>query len=197
MTYNLCYHGGDGDPPTFVGPLTWVKDGTTRARFDLTEDGGPKASYFDSRTDQTVCTADASKYLQSHAGGDQLEQPLNQSLLKLSEACFPDSEGLGGNSGYEYESYVLGRMWVVPNALKINLSDWEHTDPLFDGKAYHRTVVGRDATCYTQLYDREECYSDNGILLFARDGVRSSLEATSVSTDVSDADFQLPYVLTR
>lgn len=195
VSYEMCYHGGDGNPRTFVGPLIWIKDGTARARFDLTEEGGPRTSYVVSRSDQTVCTADASNYLRDHAGGDQLKRPFNQSLLKLTEACFPDSEGLGGNSGYEYETYVLNRVFVAPNALKINLADWEQTDPLFNGKTYQRTVAGGTATCYTHLYDREECYTDDGILVFARDGVHSSLEATSVSTDVSDADFQLPYDL--
>ena len=101
----------------------------------------------------------------------------------------------GGNSGYEYETYVLNRVFVVPNALKINLADWQRTDSAFDGKTYQRTVAGRVATCYTRPYDREDCYTDEGILVFARNGVRATLEATSVSTNVSDGDFQLPYEL--
>ena len=119
VTYNICFHGGDGGPPTFVGPLAWTKDGTNRARFDLTETGGSATSYIVSRTDQTICTADVSKYLEDHAGGNQLKAYGLQSLLKYSEICFPDIASLGGNGGFEYEQYVLRRMFVVPNALAI------------------------------------------------------------------------------
>jgi hypothetical protein len=195
VTYRLCYRGGLDNPRSFDGPLTWIKDGTTRARFDLTEVGGRATMYIASRGDQTICTEDAAAYLRDHAGGDQLRRPLNQSLLKLGEACFPDSYALGGNSGYEYETYVLNRMLGVPNPLAIDLADWAHTDPLFNGKTYQRTVAGWTATCFTHLHDREECYTDEGILVFARDGVRSTAEATSVSTDVTEADFALPYEL--
>ncbi len=65
-----------------------------------------------------------------------------------------------------------------------------------------RTIAGVDATCFTVssalvgLGEGEICFSDDGLLLFLRsetNGDTSVFEATSVSTDVTDADFEPPY----
>jgi hypothetical protein len=65
-----------------------------------------------------------------------------------------------------------------------------------------RKIAGVDATCFSisgglsSLGDGEVCFSEGGLLLLMRsdiDGVTSSFEATSVSTDVTDADFEPPY----
>jgi hypothetical protein len=66
----------------------------------------------------------------------------------------------------------------------------------------HRTIAGVDAACFTvrnglsDLGEGEICFSDEGLLLYMRsevDGATSLFEATSVSTDVTDADFEPPY----
>jgi hypothetical protein len=65
-----------------------------------------------------------------------------------------------------------------------------------------RTIAGVDATCFTVssalagLGEGEVCFSDDGLLLYMRgesDSESSTFEATSVSTDVTDADFEPPY----
>lgn len=61
-----------------------------------------------------------------------------------------------------------------------------------------RTLAGVDATCFTvesvliDLPEGEICFSDEGILLLLR-GLGFTFEATSVSTDVSDEDFEPPF----
>jgi hypothetical protein len=66
----------------------------------------------------------------------------------------------------------------------------------------HRKIAGVDATCFTvesglaDLGEGEVCLSDEGLLLYMSseaDGATSVFEATSVSTDVTDADFVPPY----
>ncbi len=70
------------------------------------------------------------------------------------------------------------------------------------GGASQRTIAGLDATCFTfggglaGLDEGEICFSDGGLLLYVQgkvDGLSSTFEATSVSTDVTDADFEPPY----
>jgi len=65
-----------------------------------------------------------------------------------------------------------------------------------------REIAGVNASCFktdTTLLGgaaSEVCFSDNGILLLLRGGSAGSsytFEATSVSTDVSDSDFEPPY----
>lgn len=65
-----------------------------------------------------------------------------------------------------------------------------------------REIAGIDATCFevdgelAGLGKGEVCFSDEGLLLFLGgdvDGASSTFEATSVSTDVTDADFEPPY----
>ena len=68
----------------------------------------------------------------------------------------------------------------------------------------HRSIAGVDATCFTvsgALVDvgegeGEVCFSDGGLLLYMRgESAGSSIlfEATSESTDVTDADFEPPF----
>ncbi len=65
-----------------------------------------------------------------------------------------------------------------------------------------RKIAGVDAACFTasgaltDIGEGEVCFSDEGLLLYLRsevDGASSEFEATSVSTDVTDADFEPPY----
>ena len=65
-----------------------------------------------------------------------------------------------------------------------------------------RSIAGVDATCFTVrsdisgLGEGEVCFSEEGLLLLLRsetNGDSLTFEATSVSTDVTDADFELPY----
>ena len=65
-----------------------------------------------------------------------------------------------------------------------------------------RKIAGVDAACFTAKSDLagqgegEVCFSDEGLLLYMSsevDGASTVFEATSVSTDVTDADFEPPY----
>ena len=66
----------------------------------------------------------------------------------------------------------------------------------------NRKIAGVDAACFTvksglaDLGEGEVCFSDEGLLLYMSsgvDGASSVFEATSVSSDVTDADFEPPY----
>ena len=70
------------------------------------------------------------------------------------------------------------------------------------GDTSQRSIAGVDATCFTiggglaELGEGEICFSDGGLLLYMQGevaGSSSTFEATSVSTDVTDADFEPPY----
>ncbi len=70
------------------------------------------------------------------------------------------------------------------------------------GVTSRRTIAGVNASCFTvsgtlaSLGEGEVCFSDEGLLLYLQtevDGPSSTFEATSVSTDVTDADFEPPF----
>ncbi len=75
----------------------------------------------------------------------------------------------------------------------------EHVDLLDRSE---REIVGVQGTCFALRStvagggESEMCFSQEGLLLFLRleEGGRIvTVEATSVSTDVTDQDFELPY----
>ncbi len=70
------------------------------------------------------------------------------------------------------------------------------------GPASQRTIAGLNAICFTigggliELGEGEVCFSNEGLLLYLQgeaEGISSTFEATSVDTDVTDADFEPPY----
>lgn len=80
----------------------------------------------------------------------------------------------------------------------------EDTDATMPIKMSRREIAGLDATCFVQEvpdFETELCFSDDGLTLNWRysevtaEGVRRVFEATatSVSTDVTDEDFEPPY----
>jgi hypothetical protein len=96
----------------------------------------------------------------------------------------------------EAEAAPLGLLFDIPQELA---EDAENVDL---AETSHRSIAGVDATCFTvssglaDLGEGETCFSDQGLLLYLRsevDGASSVFEATSVSTDVTDADFEPPY----
>ena len=139
VTYALCSHppGGDGVP--FDGKLSWIKDGTTRARFDLMPTVGP--------THNSV------------------------------------------NDDEIFGRFGLG----VPNARKINLEDWKTIVEPSPGPKQTRTEAGLTGTCFLDTRNStEECFSDDGVLLYAREGTEMTLRALTVSTAISPSDFDAP-----
>jgi hypothetical protein len=97
----------------------------------------------------------------------------------------------------------------VEHPLNIELFDTprqsaENTDDTVQLDISQRQIAGLDTTCFTQKtpnLETELCFSDQGLTLYWRyseispDGVSRVFEATatSVSTDVTDEDFELPY----
>ena len=70
------------------------------------------------------------------------------------------------------------------------------------GDASQRTIAGLNAICFTiggglvELGEGEVCFSNDGLLLYLQgeaEGISSTFEATSVDTNVTDADFEPPY----
>ena len=65
-----------------------------------------------------------------------------------------------------------------------------------------RQIGGLSANCFSYSLagaESETCFSDEGLLLYLHTGVAGSsftFEATSATTDVSDADFEPPYEVT-
>ena len=66
-----------------------------------------------------------------------------------------------------------------------------------------REIGGLSANCFFYSMagaESETCFSDEGLLLYLHTGVAGSsftFEATSATTDVSDADFEPPYEVTQ
>ena len=91
---------------------------------------------------------------------------------------------------------AFGFFFDIPRELAEGAADVDLID------RSERSIAGLDATCFTVrsdisgLGEGEVCFSEDGLLLFLHsetngDGV--TFEATSVSTDVTDADFEPPF----
>jgi hypothetical protein len=98
----------------------------------------------------------------------------------------------------EEETSLLDPLLGLPQELAADTEDVDLID------TSGRQIAGVDATCFTvsgALADLGEgegevCFSDEGLLLYLSgesDGTSSVFEATSVSTDVTDEDFEPPY----
>ena len=111
--------------------------------------------------------------------------------LAGEESCLVSEEEEAGA-----EASSLDILFDIPSAIA------EGAEGVLIGDASQRTIAGLDATCFTiggglvDLDEGEICFSDGGLLLYLQsevDGLASTFEATSVSTDVTDADFEPPY----
>ncbi len=96
----------------------------------------------------------------------------------------------------EGETASLDPLFDIPREIAEGVEDVGLVD------SSQRTIAGVDATCFTVssalagLGEGEVCFSDDGLLLYLSsetNGDSSTFEATSVSTDVTDADFEPPY----
>ncbi len=117
------------------------------------------------------------------------------------------------------ESYLCSSIGGEGTCLTADIGDTEAQtavlDPLFDVPEElaaagdvglvdrsERSIAGVDASCFTVrsdisgLGEGEVCFSEDGLLLLLRSGSNGdsfTFEATSVSTDVTDADFEPPF----
>jgi hypothetical protein len=96
----------------------------------------------------------------------------------------------------EVGTVAFGFFFDIPRELAEGAADVNLID------RSERSIAGLDSTCFTVrsdisgLGEGEVCFSKDGLLLFLHsetngDGV--TFEATSVSTDVTDADFEPPF----
>ena len=95
----------------------------------------------------------------------------------------------------EAQTAVLDPLFNVPEGLAAS-GDVDLLD------TSERSIAGVDASCFTVRSDisglgqGEVCFSDGGLLLLLRSGSNGdsfTFEATSVSTDVTDEDFEPPF----
>jgi hypothetical protein len=153
------------------GTLVIYKSGADKLRFDLTAEQ-------EGQTIEVILleTADASVFCLKNAGEFGL-------LLGIPEGegvCF-NSDPTGGEGAGDFSDIIE----------EIEAGDWEVID------RSEREIAGEDADCYqTRSPDGQEsnvCFSDDAYLLATTEPDGAGLEATGVSGDVNDSDFDTPY----
>jgi hypothetical protein len=162
---------GTPDDTFGTGTLVLYKGGADRVRFDISAEQ-------DGETTEIVLveTPDNSAFCLKNAGefGTLLGVPDGDGV------CF-NNDPTGGDAAGSFSDIID----------EIENGDWEILE------RSERKVAGEDAKCF-KTRDSEGtvsdvCFSDEGYLLSAAESDGSGLEATSVSGDVSDGDFDLPY----
>jgi hypothetical protein len=161
---------GSTDDEEFTNAMLVIyKDGTDRLRFDLSaeQDGEATELLF-------IETADTSAFCLRNAGEFGL-------LLGVPEGdgvCFNDDPS-GGAGDYSeiIEDIESGEGEIVERSA--------------------REIAGQQADCY-RISDAEGsvsdvCFSEEGYLLATTESDGTGLEATTVSGEVGDEDFDLPY----
>lgn len=168
ITYAVTTAGAAG-PASLVG---WTQvHSPPRFRSDLTARDAGKT-----QTIITILTEDA-YYLCMDAEGQQ--------------ACFEFATA---------EDAAMIQTAQAPQPLPEDVESWSfaHLET--------RTLAGVQARCYEMSdaaaagQSATACYSVEGVPLYIRttsEGVELTMEATSYTTAVSDADFELPYAVTR
>ena len=101
--------------------------------------------------------------------------------------------------------------FINPDALTASITDSIDDVMGFEFDTFQETIAGESADCFSmsgsfegESGQAEWCFTDDGILLriaasmLAEDGEVGEfrLDATAVSRDVSDADFEPPYPVT-
>ncbi len=167
VTYRITTEGGG---ETFEGEWVLVQR-PPDSRIEISGTGGGE----EFRT--IIINAGGSSYLCFAAGGE--------------ESCLATGEEEAGA-----EAAPLDLLFDIPSEIA------DGVEGVDIGDTSQRTIAGVHATCFTvsstlaSLGEGEICFSDGGLLLYLQsevDGSSSTFEATSVSTDVTDADFEPPY----
>jgi hypothetical protein len=152
--------------------MVMYKDGTDRLRFDISaEEDGETTSII------LINTPDLNAFCMEGAG--EFAELLGAEAT--GEGICLDSDPTGGSGAGDFVDIVD----------EIENGEWELISQS------EREIAGQDATCY-ETRDAEgevstACFSDDGHLLAALQPDGSGIEATSVSDDVGDGDFELPY----
>lgn len=175
-TFKATYRTSESDSDG-LGDLTLEKDGDAKFRFEITtnQDGEEVSSVF-------IETPDVSAFCLKQAGelGALVGVDLDEGVCFNNPADDATSEGGGLR-----DLFASARN---PNARLLEKSK--------------RTIAGQDGTCY-RTQDNDDgvistvCFTGDGVLLYIMDegDPGSEVEARTVSSSVSDSDFELPYEL--
>jgi hypothetical protein len=148
------------------GVMTFIKDGTDRLRIDFSGESEGEAFeviIIESGPDTAFCLSGSASLTEVFGGSGQ-------------GVCFPQ-DPTGGFSSITQEFDVFDE------------------DDFAAADFTEQQVAGQDAICATVTIDAEDsdtCFSDDGVLLSV-ESEGSGITATSVSGDVGDDDFALPY----
>jgi hypothetical protein len=162
-TYRVCSSETElFSTSTFTGQLIWHKGGLDRLRVDVRLDGRTGASYYALRggDDATLCSHDLRGYVKSETGTE---------LDGINGNCMRDQDRSSCScTGYQHDFvYRVG----APDSLKIGIVDFEGGA----GDSYarelpssSRTYLDQTATCFVHKPGKEDCFSDDGVLLYSR-----------------------------
>lgn len=175
-TFNATYKAAGSEADSFAdGRLTLVKDGDKKFRFDVTtRQDGQDVSIIFIQTDVTsaFCLKDAAEL------GALLGIEPGQGV------CFKTSQGDASNPVGNIQD-------LFKDIENVNVTLLEKTS---------RSIAGQDGTCYrTKDNDTGDlstaCFSKEGVMLYVKTegSSPSEIEAQTVSMEVSDDDFTLPY----
>jgi hypothetical protein len=216
--------GGDGEESTGLDPLEELnaladratEGGTAKVTYAVTttrDDDTTESEQTvvqrppESRVDISISADEGESHATVINKGDRLYVCLVESG---TEGCL-DLESSGAAAQEALARATLHVM--VEQPLAVELFDMpgqvaETTDDTMPLERSRRGIAGLDATCFIQELpnvETELCFSDDGLTLYWRywevstDGVTRVFEATatSVSTDVTDEDFEPPYGITE
>lgn len=175
-TFNATYKVTGFDPESTVPEaMTIKKDGSTRFRFEVAtkQDGVDTTIIF-------IETGDASAFCVDDAG----DLGVLLGVESGKGVCFKTTPGDANNP-------VGSLRDLFKDVANANVTLIEKST---------RKVVGQDGTCYKTKDNATSeistaCFTSDGIMLYVKTegDSPSEIEAQTVSTSVSDADFNLPY----
>lgn len=220
----LAACGGDGEEDSGLDPIDELNaladrvtaGGTAKATYTVTTSIGDEKT----ESEQTVVQRPPETRVDISVSADEEES--HSTVINAGDRLYVCLAERGTESCLDLESTstdvqeALNRATLavmVEHPLAVDLFDMvgqaaEDADPTLSLDSSRREIAGVDATCFIQKtpgLETELCFSDDGLTLYWRylevsaDGVTRIFEATatSVSTDVTDEDFEPPYEISE
>jgi hypothetical protein len=209
VIYRVCDETSFRDSEHREFELTWVKEGTSRARFEM-----PAILPADQKAFDFVHVFDGgAAYTCGERIGRYLEtvfQPIDSSSYRdepdpwfeaaedyfgAENRCFRDDSGaIFLDRPFQVFDDALGSTGI-DDPREADLSTLRAGDPSDWGTYWNigtRNIAGIEATCFRVpgFDDSERCFSEDGALLFAQSQTR--IEAISVES-AGESDFELPF----
>lgn len=174
VTAKVAYHFSSGSGAGMIEADWLLVQRPPDSRFEMTSKAGTQIS----RT--IIISFEDKMYLCVSSAGQ--------------ESCLQTESDQG-----EAQSAPFEPLFAIPQAIADDVEGAGITD------RSEREIAGLDATCYSVQGtpvggEGEVCFSDDGLLLYLRTqsaGATTTYEATEVSTDVSDDDFEPPFPVTE